>query len=655
MTELRRLESLRRDFVANASHELRTPIAAVRSATETLRSGALDDPAAAIRFLDIIERNAQRLQSLVEDMLELSKLESNEFKLKRERVELGSVVPIVLALFRERAEKKGVRLAAELARGPPSRSRAIARALEHVLSNLVDNAVKYCPSGTRIVVSAAGRRARVRLVVSDTGPGIPPEHLPRVFERFYRVDAGRSRELGGTGLGLSIVKHMVEAMRGKVVGRERRRARARRSPCRSSAWPASLRRSAPIRRERSRTSRNFTRRTPYVTGARDSCSREPRAPRGRADGRVPRAVLHHDAACSRAAWSTRRERDAGRRVDRAPRVTHLQAARGQRRRSRGQPRVVRSHRLPVVRAPLRRRLDTTDPAFAVARRFLAPHPQARRARRRHRPRRRHSTPRSRSSSGLERVGHGRGVRHLGLQRPRAAGVPAGRSSPSSPTRASAWSRASSPAPASAPSGAALENLQICAPTRRPGSSAMDAVSSRPLTVGKSMAIRRRDLAAPRRLPPGRRRARRGLRPRPPLPRRRLEDAHVASMLVENRNVGCSVSRTLERHTRWAKMRRSLNPAAFVAEPIMTPIVVASGASWRPVQGDGGAPRAVCLRRADGLCAARGSALRGRALAWRYAPLEIVRSYVTLLCWARACVSRRIEWRGHPFISASGHA
>jgi two-component system phosphate regulon sensor histidine kinase PhoR len=216
VTELRRLESLRRDFVANASHELRTPIAAVRSATETLRFGALDDRVAAMRFLDIIERNAQRLQSLVEDMLELSKLESNEFKLKREPVELQRVVPIVLALFRERAEKKGVRLAAEL---PPTLP-AIdgdARALEHVLSNLVDNGVKYCPSGSRILVRASSDTDSVNLVVADTGPGIAVEHISRVFERFYRIDAGRSRELGGTGLGLSIVKHMVEAMRGKVL------------------------------------------------------------------------------------------------------------------------------------------------------------------------------------------------------------------------------------------------------------------------------------------------------------------------------------------------------------------------------------------------------------------------------------------------------
>ncbi len=215
VTELRRLESLRRDFVANASHELRTPIAAVRSATETLQDGALGDAEAAARFVDIIDRNAARLQSLVEDMLDLSKLDSKEFKLKRERVELSSVVPIVLGLFRERAEKKGVRLRAELP-GAPVAVEGDARAIEHVLSNLVDNAVKYCPGGSEVVVRAAREADRVRLVVSDTGPGIPAEHLPRLFERFYRVDAGRSRELGGTGLGLSIVKHMVEAMRGTV-------------------------------------------------------------------------------------------------------------------------------------------------------------------------------------------------------------------------------------------------------------------------------------------------------------------------------------------------------------------------------------------------------------------------------------------------------
>ncbi|HEX8795903.1 MAG TPA: ATP-binding protein [Polyangiaceae bacterium] len=214
VTELRRLESLRREFVANASHELRTPIATVRSAAETLRSGALAEPRAAERFVDIIDRNAQRLQALVQDMLDLSKLESNEFKLRRERVELATVVPIVLGLFRERAEQKGIELEAI-----PVSALAIEgdpRGVEHVLSNLVDNAVKYCPRGAHVRVSAEVDGDRVQLVVSDDGPGIPAEHLPRIFERFYRVDEGRSRELGGTGLGLSIVKHMVEAMRGTI-------------------------------------------------------------------------------------------------------------------------------------------------------------------------------------------------------------------------------------------------------------------------------------------------------------------------------------------------------------------------------------------------------------------------------------------------------
>ena len=366
VTELRRLESLRRDFVANASHELRTPIAAVRSATETLQTGALADPIAANRFLDIIERNAVRLQSLVEDMLELSKLESNEFKLKRERVELQRVVPIVLALFRERAEKKGVRLAAELAAGLPA-VEGDPRALEHVLSNLVDNAVKYCPSGTRIVVSATADDARVRLVVADTGPGIPAEHLPRVFERFYRVDAGRSRELGGTGLGLSIVKHMVETMSGKVavessVGRgstfivSLQRMDAVRAALHPSPFRASVRGMAGGRHgcfEGARGGHEISPfATSFVTRAREPLCREPRAHRGRDDRRVLRAVCHHaDAVCARDGDAPTANARRGRP---RPPCDDLQAARRNRRRPRRQPRVVRAHRLPVLRDPLRR-------------------------------------------------------------------------------------------------------------------------------------------------------------------------------------------------------------------------------------------------------------------------------------------------------------
>ena len=214
VTELRRLESVRRDFVANASHELRTPVAAVRSAAETLRSAA-SDPAAAARFSDIIERNAERLERLIADLLELSRIESREFQLSPEPLEIAPVVHHVLSLHRHRAEQKRIELATEFAAGLPS-ARADRRALEQVFGNLVDNALKYCPEGARVTVRVSPENSTLRVAVADTGPGIDPKHLPRLFERFYRVDAGRSRELGGTGLGLSIVKHLVVAMGGTV-------------------------------------------------------------------------------------------------------------------------------------------------------------------------------------------------------------------------------------------------------------------------------------------------------------------------------------------------------------------------------------------------------------------------------------------------------
>jgi two-component system phosphate regulon sensor histidine kinase PhoR len=215
VTDLRRLESLRRDFVANVSHELRTPVTALLSATETLRGAALRDPNAAGRFLDIIERNARRLQDLIEDLLELSRLDAHQYKLRHEKVDVPALFGIVVGLFRERAEKKGVRIATRTADDLPVLE-SDPRALEQVLVNLVDNAVKYCPSGAQVTLSAEKNDGAVRFAVEDTGPGIDAKHLPRLFERFYRVDAGRSRELGGTGLGLSIVKHLVEAMGGDV-------------------------------------------------------------------------------------------------------------------------------------------------------------------------------------------------------------------------------------------------------------------------------------------------------------------------------------------------------------------------------------------------------------------------------------------------------
>jgi two-component system phosphate regulon sensor histidine kinase PhoR len=215
VTEMQRLETMRRDFVANVSHELRTPLAAVLAATETLQGGALDNPRSAREFLAMIERNVQRLQRLLEDVLDLSRIEARELHLKPEALDLVPAAQQVLALFAHTAERKRISLRVEI---PAELGSVVAdrSAFEHVLSNLIDNAVKYCPDGATITVRAALDAAMVKLAVADTGPGIERKHLPRLFERFYRVDSGRSREVGGTGLGLSIVKHLVEAMGGNV-------------------------------------------------------------------------------------------------------------------------------------------------------------------------------------------------------------------------------------------------------------------------------------------------------------------------------------------------------------------------------------------------------------------------------------------------------
>jgi two-component system phosphate regulon sensor histidine kinase PhoR len=215
VTEMQRLETMRRDFVANVSHELRTPLAAVLAATETLQGGAVDNPVSAREFLGMIERNVQRLRRLLEDVLELSRIEARELRLRPEALDLVPAAQQVLALFAHVAERKRIGLRVEI---PAELGSVIAdrSAFEHVLSNLVDNAVKYCPDGATVTVRAALDGAMVRVGVADSGPGIDRKHLPRLFERFYRVDSGRAREVGGTGLGLSIVKHLVEAMGGDV-------------------------------------------------------------------------------------------------------------------------------------------------------------------------------------------------------------------------------------------------------------------------------------------------------------------------------------------------------------------------------------------------------------------------------------------------------
>jgi two-component system phosphate regulon sensor histidine kinase PhoR len=214
VTDVRRLETIRRDFVANVSHELRTPVTAIRSAGETLQDALVKDPAAALKFLDIIERNADRLNRLIEDLLDLSRIESKELRLSFENVDLLSPVEHTVLLFRDRATKRNVTLRVER---PETRVCGVVdrRAFEQVVTNLVDNAVKYCPGAT-VTLHLVHEDDKIVVRVEDTGPVIEARHLPRLFERFYRVDAGRSRELGGTGLGLSIVKHLVEAMRGTL-------------------------------------------------------------------------------------------------------------------------------------------------------------------------------------------------------------------------------------------------------------------------------------------------------------------------------------------------------------------------------------------------------------------------------------------------------
>jgi two-component system phosphate regulon sensor histidine kinase PhoR len=213
VSDARRAEATRRDFVANASHELRTPIAAIRASAETLLSGAVDDPAAARHFIEIVARHAERLSRLTQDLLDLSRIESRQWKLDQVPVDVAGLAGQVVDLVAATAREKGLELRSAVPAGLAVRGDA--RALEHVLMNLVDNAVKYTDEGM-VAVSAERDNGDVLLSVIDTGPGIERHHLPRLFERFYRVDAGRSREQGGTGLGLAIAKHLVQGMGGEI-------------------------------------------------------------------------------------------------------------------------------------------------------------------------------------------------------------------------------------------------------------------------------------------------------------------------------------------------------------------------------------------------------------------------------------------------------
>ncbi|HEY2748360.1 MAG TPA: ATP-binding protein [Polyangia bacterium] len=213
VTEPRRLERLRREFVANASHELRTPVAAIVGVAETLAAGAADDPEARSSFLEILMRHAQRLSRLTSDLLDIARLEAG-YKPRVEIVEVDRAVDAVLGTLQVKAEPKKITL--EKKTPMAERVSAERAAVEQIITNLVDNAIKYTPGGGRVSVRAETRAGRVRIIVEDTGPGIPKEHHARLFERFYRVDDARSRDLGGTGLGLAIVKHLALANGGDI-------------------------------------------------------------------------------------------------------------------------------------------------------------------------------------------------------------------------------------------------------------------------------------------------------------------------------------------------------------------------------------------------------------------------------------------------------
>jgi two-component system phosphate regulon sensor histidine kinase PhoR len=215
ITALRKLERVRRDFVANVSHEFRTPLTAIQGFAETLLAGAMEDPQNRGRFLGIILEHSRRLARLTEDLLMLSKMDADRLELETRRIPVGPFVESCIETSTPRAKEKDLQLSVNLADRIPDIA-GDRRRLTEVLQNLLDNAIQYTPAGGQIMVSAGPRNGEVIFTVSDTGIGIPQADQPRIFERFYRVDVARSREVGGTGLGLSIAKHLVEGHGGRI-------------------------------------------------------------------------------------------------------------------------------------------------------------------------------------------------------------------------------------------------------------------------------------------------------------------------------------------------------------------------------------------------------------------------------------------------------
>ena len=218
ITELRRLERLRQDFVANVSHELKTPLSVIKACIEALIDGAVEEPDVRKPFLEQISDQGERLHLLILDLISLARIESGEEAMDFQAVSLDQAVADCLDRHQPRAEAKNLQMAAVPPHGdsPKLSVWADEEAFGQILDNLVNNAVKYTPASGSIHVRWLPNGTTVSLQVEDSGVGIPERDLPRIFERFYRVDKARSRELGGTGLGLAIVKHLVQTMKGTV-------------------------------------------------------------------------------------------------------------------------------------------------------------------------------------------------------------------------------------------------------------------------------------------------------------------------------------------------------------------------------------------------------------------------------------------------------
>ncbi|MCG8430710.1 MAG: cell wall metabolism sensor histidine kinase WalK [Candidatus Omnitrophica bacterium] len=217
VTDIRKLERMRSDFVANVSHELKTPLTSIKGFVETLLEGALDDKENSIAFLRIIQNHTERLNHLINDLLSLSRVESKSIELEVVDIPLKEMLNSVLAGFRAKIRKKSI--AVEVTVSETRVIRADRDNLEQVLINLIDNAIKFNREKGTLIISCTPLDTQVKIAVEDTGSGIPAKDLPRIFERFYRVDKARSRALGGTGLGLSIVKHIID-LHGGTVGVE---------------------------------------------------------------------------------------------------------------------------------------------------------------------------------------------------------------------------------------------------------------------------------------------------------------------------------------------------------------------------------------------------------------------------------------------------